>query len=142
MIPFPAKRDPNRPPIGMTPPGQFPGGPPPAASSAVGPIPSGPGMMDASPSPGEQSPEEESQESGSPPFAQAQAGYQGPQEVCDTCDYFQPPTDCIWVQGPIDAQGRCKLHSAGAQGGAMANSPKPPTRSGSSVSPEESAEGE
>src|SRR5574337_1260503 len=91
-------------------PGRFPaaGGSAPESEAPVAP---------AGTSPAPQSPEEESQETGEPPFTDDQAEYHGPEEVCDNCDYFQPPDACIWVQGPKDPQGHCALHSARASSG-------------------------
>lgn len=73
--------------------------------------------------PGEMEPEE-----GNPPFTFAQTYYHGPEEICDSCDYFQPPSGCIWVQGIIDPQGHCALHSA--KSSSQAPSSQAPTGKG------------
>lgn len=58
-------------------------------------------------------------------FTDAQVSYHGPQEACGTCDYFQPPGECVVVQGPKDESGWCTLHSARAAGGAGGLIPGP-----------------
>lgn len=49
-------------------------------------------------------------------FTDQQVSYHGPQEICGTCDYFQPPNGCLVVSGPKDESGWCVLHSARAVG--------------------------
>lgn len=52
-------------------------------------------------------------------FTDHQVSYHGPQEVCGTCDYFQPSNGCLVVSGPKDESGWCVLHSARATGGGL-----------------------
>lgn len=66
---------------------------------------------------------ERTEGSGSAPFTQTQAGYTSGGDRCGGCSHFLQPSDCEYVQGPIDPDGSCPLHSnlsgAGGGGGAM-----------------------
>ena len=53
-----------------------------------------------------------SDDAGSPMFAQEQVGYCTAEQKCGSCDYFVDPQACKYVQGTIDAEGCCPLHSA------------------------------
>lgn len=117
---------PPRPPMGPGPMGPPPGGPPmqpgpmqpgPPATPAAGP---GPGPM---PGPAPEPPAPEAPIANSQLFVDRQVSYHGPQEVCGSCDYFQPPTACILVAGPKDEAGWCMLHSA--RGGGVLGGPTP-----------------
>jgi len=116
-------------PPGMAPPGMPPGpqGMPPGPPPGMGPKPpAGPPPAGPPATPLEPEPQEPVQ---GQLFTDLQVSYHGPQEVCGTCDYFQPPTDCVLVAGPKDEAGWCMLHSArggaGPAGGATLPAPPP-----------------
>ena len=48
---------------------------------------------------------------GGAPFTQEQAGYCGPECRCQSCAHFMQPDSCKYVQGDIDPDGTCPLHS-------------------------------
>jgi len=116
-------------PTGM--PGPIPG---PGPGGPMPPIPPGSGMPPEPEPDGDElaggveppSPEPDMPPAGagggSQMFTDSQVSYHGPQEICGTCDYFQPPNECVVVQGPKDESGWCTLHSAragGAGGGGL-----------------------
>ena len=55
----------------------------------------------------------------SPAFSQSQAGYTSSRDRCGGCSHFQQPSACEYVQGVIEPEGSCPLHSnlAGVGGG-------------------------
>lgn len=52
-----------------------------------------------------------------PPFTPLQAGYTSSQDRCSGCSHFRQPSTCEYVQGVIDPEGSCSLHSSLSAGG-------------------------
>lgn len=98
-------------PMPGPPPGEFP-----SSGAEVGEAPATAPALDIQPPP---APAPEEPISGGQMFTDSQVSYHGPQEVCGSCDYFQPPGECIVVQGPKDESGWCVLHSARAPSAPM-----------------------
>lgn len=126
-MPMPPRRpgDPIGAPMGPPgmppmPPGEFPGPDGMAAGPGPGPEPEGDELAGGARPLGPE-PESEAPEGviGGQLFTDSQVSYHGPQEVCGTCDYFQPPNGCLVVMGPKDESGWCVLHSARAQAAGM-----------------------
>ena len=122
-MPFPPRdpmAGPAGPPIGgppPMPPGAFPDMAPPPPSPEPG--------VEGAPPPG-LDPATGSGPVDSQLFTDQQVSYHGPQEICGTCDFFQPPNGCLVVMGPKDESGWCMLHSArggGAMGGTGGGAP-------------------
>jgi hypothetical protein len=57
-------------------------------------------------------------------FSQSQAGYTSGQDRCGGCTSFIQPSACKYVQGVIEAEGSCPLHSnlSGMGGGGVESS--------------------
>lgn len=74
--------------------------------------PQGPMAAPPGPPPAEPMAKPEAPERPGEKLGPAQVLYHGPDELCESCEYFDGASMCSRVAGAIDAGGWCVLHSS------------------------------